>query len=83
MIISLGIDVSFAVKNIDFVFKSLKGSRKKVLYFPTLKKIYESGATHLVIPYDVKGYDYNYKTLIEHIRADYNQAIALIPIMVL
>jgi hypothetical protein len=82
MVIGLGVEVSFAEKNIDFVFKSLTALRNQVLYHPTLKKIAESGADQLVIPGYIKDCDYNYETLIEHIRTDSNQAIGMIPILV-
>ena len=82
MVIGLGVEVSFAEKNIDFVFRSLTARRNQVLYHPTLKKISESGAVQLVIPSHIKGCDYNYETLIEHIRSDANQAINEIPILV-
>jgi len=84
MVIGLGIDVSFAEKRINFVFKSLSQSKKRnqVRYHLTLKKVFEHSPDQLIIPEHIKDCDYNYETLIEHIRTESNQAISRIPILV-
>jgi CheY-like chemotaxis protein len=82
MVIGLGVDVSFAEKSIVFDFKSLTKKRNQVRYHITLKKIVEQAPSQLIIPGYIKACDYNYETLIEHIRTDSNKAIAMIPILV-
>jgi len=83
MIIGLGdYDISFIEKEIAFDTKPLFNEINQVLYHPALKKISDQGATKLIIPGDIDGCDYNYETLIKHIRTDSNQAIARIPILV-
>ena len=83
MIIGLGDnDISFIEKEIAFDTKPLFNEINQVLYHPALKKISDQGATKLIIPGDIDGCDYNYETLIKHIRTDSNQAIARIPILV-
>ena len=84
MVIGLGIDVSFAEKRINFVFKSLSQSKKRnqVRYHLTLKKVFEHSPDQLIIPEHIKDCDYNYETLIEHIRTYSNEVIASIPILV-
>jgi CheY-like chemotaxis protein len=82
MILGVGVDVGFVEQNIDFDTRSLSKSRSQVLYHPTLKKISNQGATKLIIPGDIKGCDYDYEKIIEHIRTDSNKTIAMIPILV-
>ena len=83
MIIGLGVSgISFVEKEIAFDTKPLFNEINQVLYHPALKKISDQGATKLIIPGDIDGCDYNYETLIKHIRTDSNQAIARIPILV-
>ena len=86
MIIGLGLgddnDISFIEEDIAFDTKLLFDEINQVLYHPALKKISDQGATKLIIPGDIDGYDYDYETLIKHIRTDSNQAIARIPILV-
>ena len=82
MTLGLGVNVSFAEKNIDFDLKPLSKKRNQVKYHPTLKKISDQGATKLIIPGDIDGCDYSYENLIEHIRTDSNKAINMIPILV-
>jgi len=82
MIVGLGVNVGFTDKNISFDIRSLSNRRSQVLYHPALKKISNQGATKLIIPGYIKGCDYSYEKIIEHIRTDSNKEIAMIPILV-
>ena len=83
MITGLGLnDVNIVEQEIAFETKPLSKELDQVLYHSVLKKISDQGVTKLIIPSDIDDCDYSYEDLIEHIRTDSNEAIALIPIMV-
>ena len=83
MIIGLEVeDVSFVEQKIAFDTKTLSDERNQVLYHPALKKISDQSATKLIIPGYINDCDYDYEELIEHIRTDSNESIAMIPILV-